>query len=342
MFRGFRGWEAPLLFVTAVALVALPAWAPNEYYVHLANMTGLALVLTLSLNLIFGYAGQISVGHGGFYAVGAFVVAILTTKLGWPFWPAAAVAILGAAVVGALVGLPSLRLTGFYLAMATLGFAIVLYVILVQWEEVTGGPGGIAGIPRPSVLGMGLETEGSFYYLVLGCVTLTLWMIRNIVRSSAGKAMMALREGPSAAEALGVDTARCKIVACILSASLAGLAGAMFASLSRYVAPSHFPLVLSFVLLIMVMVGGLGSMVGSFIGAVIMVFLPEFTASLGDYHVFGYSVALLLVVMFLPEGLAGSVAHLWERLRPLRRPGTDNRFVVGQEGIYGRTRVGTR
>lgn len=329
--------------LAGLVLLAFPALAPNLFYVHLANMVGITLILTLSLNLIFGYAGQISVGHGGFYAVGAFATALLMTKAGWPFWPAAAAAVAAAALAGALVGIPSLRLTGFYLAMATLGFAIVLYVVLVQWEELTGGPGGIAGISRPTIFGYGLETENSYYYLVLGCVLLTLWITRNLLQSSVGQAMMALRDSPSAAEALGVDTVRYKILAFILSSALAGLAGALFASLSRYVAPSHFPLVESFILLVMVMIGGLGSMAGSVIGALIMVLLPELTLSLGAYHVVGYSVALLVVVMFLPRGLAGGFLEGWERMRrPIRGPSRTAMMVAGQEAYHGRTQVGVR
>lgn len=302
-----------LVVLIALIVVLFPLIAPNDYYVHLANMIGITFILTLGLNLLFGYAGQISVGHGAFYAIGAFTATLLMVKGGWPFWPSMLLAIIVSCMAGGILGVPSLRLKGFYLAMATLGFAVVVNVVLTQWESLTGGAGGISGVPRPSVFGYELNTEIKFYYLVLIIAFLSYIFIRNLLRSSVGRSLMALRDSESAAESMGINTTKYKVLVFVISSGLAGLAGALFASLSRYVTPDQFELMVSFILLGMVLIGGEASILGSLIAALLMILLPELTHVLGDYHLVAYSLLIILVILFLPSGVAGALFRFYKR-----------------------------
>lgn len=296
-----------LLFLVALAL---PRFSGSEYYVHLANMVGISVILILSLNLLFGYTGQVSVGHAAFYAIGAYTTAILMARLQWPFWVGVPASVASAGLAGALLGLPCLRLRGYYLAMATLGFAVVVFVVLQQWQPVTGGAMGIIGIPRPKLFDYTFNNESSYYYLVLVATLFTFFVVRNIVASPAGRAMLAIRESETAAEALGVDVTKYKMLAFTVSAGLAGLAGSLFAPLSRYVSPDAFTLLPSIIILSMLIIGGLGRHLGAVLGGILMVLLPEFIGFVGQFRVLVYSLCVLLVIIFMPEGLAGMFYHL--------------------------------
>lgn len=291
-----------------------PSFLTNEYYVHLANMVGISIILTLSLNLVFGFAGQISVGHAGFYAIGAYVFASAVVTWGVPFFLSVLLALLASAAVGLLIGLPTLRLRGFYLAMATLAFGVVVFVTASEWREFTGGAMGFLGIPRPTVLGYELATERSYYYLVLLSVVITFWIIHNLRNSDVGRSMVAVRDSESAAGSLGINATKYKLMAFVLASVFAGLAGALYASLARYVNPNNFTLTLSFVILAMVILGGLGSNFGALLGGIIMVLLPESTHFLGKFHLMVYSFLLILVVIFAPHGLMGLVHKFAPRI----------------------------
>jgi ABC-type branched-subunit amino acid transport system permease subunit len=293
-----------------VLLIAVPWLSGSEYYVHLANMVGISVILTLSLNLLFGYTGQISVGHAAFYAIGAYTTAIFTARLQWPFWGAVPISMVVAGLAGAILGLPALRLRGYYLAIATLGFAVVVYVVLQQFHTVTGGAVGITRIPRPHLFGYEFATESSYYYIVLGATLFTLFVVRNIIASPPGRAMVAIRESESAAEALGVHVAKYKIIAFTVSAGLAGLAGSLFAPLSHYVNPDGFTVMESVIILGMLVIGGLGSHLGAIIGGFLIILLPESIAFVGEYRVFVYSLCMLLFVVLMPEGIAGMIPFL--------------------------------
>ena len=295
-----------LLFVA----LAFPRFSGSEYYVHLANMVGISVILIMSLNLLFGYTGQVSVGHAAFYAIGAYTTAFMMARLQWPFWIGVPASFATAGLAGALLGLPCLRLRGYYLAMATLGFAVVVYVILQQWQPLTGGAMGIIGIPRPKLFDFTFSNESSYYYLVLVATLFTFVVIRNIVASPAGRAMVAIRESETAAEALGVDITKYKMLAFTVSAGLAGLAGSLFAPLSRFVSPDGFTLIPSIIVLSMLIIGGLGSHLGAILGGILMVLLPELIGFVGEFRVFVYSICLVLVIIFMPEGLAGMIHHL--------------------------------
>lgn len=303
-----------------VLLIALPWLTGSEYYVHLANMVGINVILTLSLNLLFGFTGQISVGHAAFYAIGAYTTAIFTARLQWPYWGAVPISMVAAGLAGAILGLPALRLRGYYLAISTLGFAIVVYVVLQQVETVTGGAVGITRIPRPDLFGYIFSTESSYYYLVLVAALFTFFVVRNIIASPPGRAMVAIRESESAAEALGVHVAKYKMIAFTVSAGLAGLAGSLFAPLSHYVNPDGFTVMESVIILGMLVIGGLGSHLGAIIGGFLIILLPESISFVGDYRVFVYSSFMLLFVVLMPEGIAGMIHFLVALLRGRLNP----------------------
>jgi len=304
----------------AAGAILFPSILTNEYYVHLANMVGISIILTLSLNLVFGFAGQISVGHAGFYAIGAYVFSNAVVTWGIPFFLSVLIALLACATVGLLIGLPTLRLKGFYLAMATLAFGVVVFVTASQWREFTGGAMGFLGIPRPTVLGYKLATERSYYYLILFSVVIVFWIIHNLRNSDVGRSMVAVRDSESAAGSLGINATKYKLMAFVFASVFAGLAGALYASLARYVSPNNFTLTLSFVILAMVILGGLGSNLGAVLGGMIMVLLPESTHLLGKFHLMVYSLLLILVVIFAPHGLMGLVHKLAPRTAHILMP----------------------
>lgn len=311
-----------LLRVGALGLLllllgVLPHVTGSAYYVHLANMAGISIILTLSLNLVFGYTGQISIGHAAFYAVGAYTTAILMARMHWPFWAVVPASMLTAGLAGIVIGLPALRLKGFYLAMATLGFAVVVFVVLQQWRDFTGGAMGIIGIPRPRMFGYEFADEFGYYYLVLAATLFTFFIVRNIIASPTGRAMIAIRESEAAAESLGINVTEHKLMAFAISAGLAGLAGSLFAPLSRFVSPDGFNVMPSFIILAMLVMGGLGSHLGAILGGLLMVLLPELIGVVGQYRVFVYSACLMLIVVFMPEGLAGLIRYLFRFVRRL-------------------------
>jgi branched-chain amino acid transport system permease protein len=328
-----RNWPTSIgSSLLLVLLIALPWLTGSEYYVHLANMVGINVILTLSLNLLFGYTGQISVGHAAFYAIGAYTTAIFTARLQWPFWGAVPISMVVAGLAGAVLGLPALRLRGYYLAISTLGFAIVVYVVLQQFDMVTGGAVGITRIPRPHLFGYEFTTESGYYYLVLSATLFTFLVVRNIIASPPGRAMVAIRESESAAEALGVHVAKYKMIAFTVSAGLAGLAGSLFAPLSHYVNPDGFTVMESVIILGMLVIGGLGSHLGAIIGGLLIILLPESISFVGDYRVFVYSSFMLLFVVLMPEGIAGMIHFLVNLLRSRFNPrGLAPRLGAGQQ-----------
>jgi branched-chain amino acid transport system permease protein len=264
-------------------------------------------MVVLGLNLFIGYAGQISLGHAAFFAVGAYGSAIGTTTLGGPAWPVMLVVALVAALVALAVGLPALKLSGHYLAMATLGFNIVVYTILVQWDTVTGGPSGFSGVPYLAIGSLVFDNEIRFHYLVWTFAMLALLMCLNLVRSGVGRGLAALAEDETAATALGVDTRRAKVKVFILSAVLASVAGSLFAHCYAFVSPDSFDIFVSVDFVIMVVVGGMGSIWGTLFGTALITMLPEWIETLETVKDIIHGLILVLILIFLPQGLVTGI-----------------------------------
>jgi branched-chain amino acid transport system permease protein len=274
-----------------------------------AVLCTLYVVLTLSLNLITGFCGQFSLGHAGFYGIGAYTAALLAVHYETPFILNLAAAALLAGASGFLIGLPTLRLGGIYLAMATLGFGEIIYLVLLNWLGVTRGPLGIPAIPGPALFGVDLGTPSRQYYVGLALAALTTLVVARLVNSRFGEAIQAIREDEIAAEAMGVPTTRLKVVTFTVSAAIAGVAGAFFAHYTSFISPSSFTLVESILVLSLLVFGGMGSIEGSIAGAVLLTVAPEVFRFLAEYRMVIYGGILLGLIIFRPQGLLGGI-HL--------------------------------
>lgn len=292
----------------------------NNYWLHLLISFGILAIVALGFNLLMGYAGQVSLGHAGFYAVGAYGVALLMERMGWSFWASLPVAALLSGVLAYIVGLPTLRLKDYYLAIATLGLGVAIQVIATQWSTLTGGAVGLALKTRPSLLGLEIGNNLLFYYLTLAFLLLAYFCVENMARSRPGRAMLALKDDEEAAASLGIRVAHYKREAFVVSAVLAALGGALYASFSLYINPLAFTVKYSVLLLAVAAVGGLGRNPGILIGAAFVTFVPEMVTVFKDYYLVIYSFLILLFLVFWPAGIYGLLEEGWlrvsERLRP--------------------------
>ena len=309
------------LTVTAlsVALLLFPVFENNPYTLGLTNLIAINAIVVLGLNLFIGYAGQISLGHAAFFGLGAYGSAIATVIFKIPPWPALALVALAVGLVALLLGIPVLRLSGHYLAMATLGFNVVVHSVLLQWDEVTGGPSGFSGIPYLSFGDFQFDNESRLHYLLWGITMLCLLLCLNLVRSGVGRGLAALAGDETAAAALGVNIRRAKIKVFVFSAILAALAGSLFAHCYTFISPDSFGIFTSTEMVIMVVVGGMGSIWGSLFGAALMTLLPEWMDLFETYKDFVHGGILVLVLMFLPCGLVAGLIDLVKVRLALRR-----------------------
>lgn len=304
------GWIA-----IALAALALPALTANTYYLYVAATVGLLVVVTAGLNVLVGFTGQISLGHAGFYAIGAYTAALLTARAGWNPPAAVAVAVLLAALVGAGVAGAALRVSGPYLAMVTIAFGIIVEGVLIEWVSVTGGPGGIFHIPKP-----GLTRA---YWLILATAALALWLVANLRSSAWGRAFLAVRGSEVAAESLGLSAYYIRIVAFTVSAAFAGAGGSLFAFLNGYISPDSFTLQTSILFLLALLFGGTGYVAGPVVGSLVFTLLPELLTGLADYRLILYGGLLMLSIYWLPSGVVGALRQMFPRAGARARPKTD-------------------
>jgi ABC-type branched-subunit amino acid transport system ATPase component/ABC-type branched-subunit amino acid transport system permease subunit len=309
-----------LLLAGGALAVAAPFLAHDQYVLHVLIMWGIYAVLTLGLNVINGFAGQLSLGQGAFYGLGAYGAAVLTVTAGWSFWLATPAATALAALVGMLVALPVLRVRGIYLGMATFGFAEIVHVVLRSWESVTKGVLGIAGILPPIALGVDFGRQDRFYYLVLAAVALSAVLSHRIHQSMVGHAFFAIRDDELAASLLGIHTTAHKVAAFGVAAGLAGLAGALFAHYLTYISPENFTSVESILIVTMLIVGGRGNTLGAVLGAGLLVALPELLRMVNVYRLLIYGLLLMGAAVFRPDGLVGSLGRDRRRAQPVAAP----------------------
>ena len=269
-----RAW----LLVLLAALAFFPLVA-GEYLVYLANLVGVLAIGALGLNILTGYTGQISLGHAAFMGIGAYAAAVAQARFGAPFWIAVPAGGLAACAAGAVVGVPSLRIKGLYLAIATLAAQVIFEWIFTNWTEMTGGIRGINVAPA-SLLGFRFDTDVRTYYLVAAAVALHAYAAANLFRTRVGRAFVAVRDRDLSAELMGVNLFRTKILAFMISSWYAGIAGGLFVLFSKVVTPESFPLTLSIQYLAMIIVGGLGTIQGTLYGTVFVTLVPEALRSL--------------------------------------------------------------
>ena len=299
------------LYTAAFVAAFLFTWNANSYYVFIMATLALTAIVGIGLNVLLGLAGQVSFGHVGFYALGAYTVAILTVGAKWSFWAALPVAALVAALTGALLALPAVRVKGPYLAMVTIAFGFIVEHAAVEWRGVTGGQNGIMGIPNPF-------GERGVALIAIGVAAVVTAAYHFFQKSRFGAAMRAVRDAEVAAESIGLAPVRIKTAAFAISALCAGIAGALFALLSGFVTPSTFAFSQSILFVLVVMIGGAGSVAGPLVGATIVVLLPELLAALAEYRLLFFGALLLFVLWIAPDGVVGSVLRLASRKRKLR------------------------
>jgi branched-chain amino acid transport system permease protein len=280
-----------------VLIAAAPWVLGTSYWRGILVVCAMNVLLALSLNLVMGYTGQLNLGQSAFFGIGAYVSVILVKTYHWNFWLAALAAVAFAGVVGLALAAFAVRLRGHYLAIASLGFAVITYQVLVNWEKVTEGVRGIYGILPPVS-----DTVGLFY-LVAGIGVLVYWLMDNLVRSPVGDTLRAIREDEVSAASLGVRSYLWKAFAFSIGAGVAALSGVFYPGFVGTLVPDAFNIVESFTMLAMVIVGGMGTMIGPVIGAVVLTFLPELLRGFGELRLMIYGIALTLVVLFMPGGI---------------------------------------
>ena len=322
-------------YIAVFAAALAFTWGANQYYVFIMATLGITAIVGVGLNVLLGLTGQVSFGHVGFYALGAYTVAILTVAAKWSFWAALPVAALVATLTGALLALPAVRVRGPYLAMVTIAFGFIVEHAAVEWRGLTGGQNGLMGTFSPAGFG-----ERGVALLSIGVAALATVAYAILEKTSFGKAMRAVRDAEVAAESIGLAPVRVKTAAFAISALCAGIAGALFAALSGFVTPSTFAFSQSILFVLVVMIGGAGFVAGPLVGAAIVVLLPEFLAALAEYRLLFFGGLLLFVLWLAPEGLVGTVLRWMSKRRPARRSSKEMEIHQGKRATLAVQNLG--
>jgi branched-chain amino acid transport system permease protein len=313
-------WYALAILV----VIALPMLVGGSaYWKSILISIVLNIMLAMSLNLILGYTGQLHLGHSAFYGVGAYATTLLIQKAGFNFWVAMVTSSMLAGVIGILLAFFATRLRGHYLAIASMAFAVILYQILINWDSMTSGPLGIYGIaPPPAMHIFGTEIKFSnkvnLFYLISAVAILVFIFLDNILRSPIGETLRAVREDEVSAASLGINTKLWKMFSFGVGAAIAGLAGSFYPSFVGTLVPDSFIVVESFTYLAMVIVGGVGTLLGPIIGAIVLTLLPEVLRGIGDARLLVYGISLTLVVLFMPGGILQGI----QKLKPKKKSST--------------------
>jgi branched-chain amino acid transport system permease protein len=309
-------------FLFGLVVLAIVIFMDDDYYYTLFNFIGIYTLLVVGLNLLLGYAGQISLGHAAFFGLGAYTSGILTATYGVNPWLALVAGLVFSGTAAYLIGIPALKLKGYYLAMATLGFGIIIYIFLNEAHNLTGGPSGLHGIPSLALGGFALDTPRRLYLLIWIILGVILALSANLMNSRTGRAIRALHDSEAGAESLGVDTFRMKLKIFVWSALYASLAGSLYAHTLNFIAPSSFGFMFSIKLVTMVVLGGMASIWGSLLGAGVLTVLPEMLTVFHDFEAVIFGAILMVVMIFLPRGLVRGILDLYE-FRRYKRQGGD-------------------
>ncbi len=305
---------AYLILASAIFLTGI--YVDNYYYLQLFIFIGINTLLALSLNLLMGYTGQISLGHAAFFGIGAYTSAVLTVTYGWPPVASLPAAIATAVIIACIVGIPTLRLHGYYLGMGTLGVGMIFFILFREWRSVTGGASGFVGIPPLYINTFSFSDPHRYFYLVWSIVLLSIIALRRIIESRVGRALRAIHDHEKAAQAMGIDTQRLKLQVFMLSAAMAALAGFLYAHLVCFISPETFSFIASIRMVTMVVIGGMASIWGALFGAALLTVLPEYLHAFADFEMTVYGLILMLVMIFLPQGLTRGIVDLfrvWRR-----------------------------
>jgi branched-chain amino acid transport system permease protein len=297
------------------ALVALiPLLIRGDYYLSVLIFMGINSLVVIGLSLLMGYAGQISLGHAAFFGIGAYATGVLTTHFHLSIYTAFFFGILLSIGLAVIIGIPALRLTGHYLAVATLGIGEIVFIVFNEAVELTGGPSGLSNIPSIHLGGFLFNTSFRFYYLVWGIALLVLWFSLNILFSRVGRALRSMHGSEIAAGAMGINLSFLKIQVFVLSAIYASIAGSLYAHFVSFISPNNFGLMVSIMFLMMGVIGGIQNVWGAILGASLLTFLPEYLRVFERYDILVYGAILLLILLFMPEGLLEGTPVLLRKL----------------------------
>jgi branched-chain amino acid transport system permease protein len=309
------------LLLAVIAIAVLPLIFNDTYWRTNLTICAINVLLALGLDFILGYTGQLNLGHSAFYGLGAYVSTLLIVKLGVPFWAAFVAGVVFSGIAGMFLSLFAVRLRGHYLAIASLGFAVIVHQILLNWISLTQGPLGIYGIAPPPALAIpGLpvidfRNLAAFFYLVSGFTLLIYLLLDQLVRSPIGETLTAIREDEVSAASLGINGAAWKVFAFGVGAAVGGAAGCFYASFVGTLVPDAFFVTEAFNILAMVIVGGMGTLIGPVFGAILLTLLPEVLRGIGDLRLIVYGAALTFVVLFMPGGLVQAARIVREKFR---------------------------
>lgn len=313
--------EVGLWVGITVLILTVPWMITDRYYFYMIALSGTWTILVLSLNIVLGYTGQVSMCHGSFFGIGAYTSTLLVMKSGWSYWLALPVAAILSSFIGVLIGIPALRSKGSYFAICTLGFGIIVTIILDNWIGLTGGSGGIYNIPPPNSIILPSQKEISFhspasqYYLILFIIYFLLFLTRRLIDSRSGRAFLAVRRDEVLAESIGIDPMRYKLLAFTLGAFFAGVAGSFYSWLVGVITPTVSSIYVSFEAIIFLVVGGVGTLIGPILGTLLLTVVPEFLQVIPEYRMLIYGVLLFLTIVFMPHGLMGGIRSLTVRWR---------------------------
>jgi branched-chain amino acid transport system permease protein len=285
----------------------------NPYYLQVLTFIGINTLLALGLNMLMGYAGQISLGHAAFYGIGAYGTAILTVHHNLNPWIAMPIAIAAAMLVAYVVGIPTLKLSGYYLGMGTLGFGMIVNILFREWSSVTGGASGFIGIPPLELGPFSFTSNTNYFFLVWGFVLINFIICHRVIDSRIGRALRSIHDGERAAAAVGVDTKKLKLQVFVLSAAISALAGFLYAHMVYFISPGTFSFIASIRMVTMVVIGGMASIWGSLLGASLLTLLPEWLHAFSEFEMIVYGLILMLVMIFLPKGLTRGLLDIYER-----------------------------
>lgn len=327
----------PYLTVLLALIILFPLIFPSDYLITVATLTGIYTMITIGLSLLLGYTGQISLGHAAYFGLGAYTSGILTAKFGLSPWLALLIALMLTLVVAYLIGKPTLKLKGHYLALATVAFNIIVYTFFVSFYTLTGGASGLTGIPKLSLFGFTLTSHVAYYFLVWLVVLGIFLFSLNIVHSPVGRVLRGIHDSEIATIIQGVDVSKYKIQVFVLSAVFASLAGSLYAHFVNFIAPPTFYVTKSIMFLMMVVIGGAHSLWGALLGAIIItvlgesigLFIPQSLHTGGEVELIFYGLMLILVIMFLPKGLIGLLTMVRDSLM--------HRFTPGKKEMPDRT-----
>ena len=305
-----------LVTMTALAVLALAAPFLGEYQIYLLSLTLLWGILALSMGLLLGYIGEVNFGQAAFVAISAYVSTLLRQKLGLSFWAAAPIALAAVVASAALVGMITMRLRGPFFVLVMLAFGEIIRLVLANWQDVTNGPLGLRQIAAPEpVFGLSFDSKLGFYYLVLATLAVSIIALARLVQSRTGRMFIAVREDEMLAEFVGIALMRHKVIALCISAFVAGLGGLLMGPFLTVLAPNQFSIFASVDMVVMVIVGGVGTLAGPLLGAVFLIYLPELLSFARELRPAMMGVLLILVTLFLPGGLLGWVKLMLARLR---------------------------